>query len=559
MKGDRLSQRDATRTSSPAASWLAVAAILLVAALLRFWALDLGLPHLMTRPDEEVILFQAGAPAAGKFDLEYGIYPSAYIYLTWLWGEVGLRVMRLLGAFPSGDYTTLLQRNPARMLLLDRGLSAVAGVATVALLMWFVRRHLGRCAALAAGALLATDFIHARDSHAAKPDVLMSLGVVAALGLMAPLARRATNGRAALVGAVIGLAMGMKYPAVLLLLPAWVATVMGSDARGWRRLLPRPAIVAGLAAAASFLITSPDLFLNPATRNRVLSIVVLVFPQAFPHMQDTGAVPKGMVDIPTAESFWYGYLYHAGFSLRYGMGLLPTLLVVPALIWAVVSRRPLAILSAVCSVSYFLVVGASPALLARYMTPIVPLLLLLIAGMLVAAARRLGAPRARLLFLTLTTVLLAAEPLYAIVAHNRIAARKDTRVLATEWLATNLPRGTRIAMVGTEFWGYGEPVAPPGIEMVRSKLDEAALDATGARWVVAHDHPLFSSRVDPEALARLAPRLRLVAEFEPFTGPRDDAVFEPADAYYIPTFGFGAVERPGPQVRIYELLPASPG
>ena len=59
-------------------------------------------------------------------------------------------------------------------------------------------------AALAAGALLATDFIHARDSHAAKPDVLMSLGVVAAIGLMVPLARRATLGRGALVGAAIG-------------------------------------------------------------------------------------------------------------------------------------------------------------------------------------------------------------------------------------------------------------------------------------------------------------------------------------------------------------------
>ena len=93
---------------------------------------------------------------------------------------------------------------------------------------------------------------------------------------------------------------------------------------------------------------------------------------------------------------------------------------------------------------------------------------------------------------------------------------------------------------------------------VRSKLDAASLDATGATWVVAHDHPLFASRVDPQALAAMAPRLKLVAEFDPFTGPREDAVFEPADAYYIPTHGFGAVSRPGPHVRIYELLPASP-
>ena len=31
------------------------------------------------------------------------------------------------------------------------------------------------------------------------------------------------------------------------------------------------------------------------------------------------------------------------------------------------------------------------------------------------------------------------------------------------------------------------------------------------------------------------------------------AMFEPADAYYIPFHGFAAVERPGPRVRIYAL------
>lgn len=547
------------RGRRPRGSRAAFVAIVVVAAVLRFWALDLGLPHLMTRPDEEVILFQAGAPAAGDFDLEYGIYPSAYIYLTWLWGEVGLRALRLVGAFPPGDYTTILTRAPARMLLLDRALSAVAGVATVVLLVVFARRELGVCAALLAGALLATDFIHARDSHAAKPDVLMSLGVVAAIGLMVPLARRASLRRGALVGVVVGLAMGMKYPAVLLLLPAYVAAVLGSEARGWRRVLPGSAVAAGLAAAVTFLATSPDLFLNPETRHRVLSIVVLVFPQAFPHVTDTGGVPPGTIDVATPTSFWDGYAYHACFSLRYGMGLLPTLLTPVALVWAFVSRRTLAVLSAVCAISYFLVVGASPALLARYVTPIVPLLLLLVAGLVVAVSRRLRSARGRAVFLTAATLVLAAEPLASIVAHDRIAARTDTRVLATEWLTAHATPGERVAMIGTVFWGYGEPVMPPNVTMVRIEPDARALEESGARWVVAHDHPLFSSRVDPEALARLAPRLRLRADFDPFVGPRSEAVFESADAYYIPTYGFHAVSRPGPHVRIYEVVPSGSG
>jgi len=51
----------------------------------------------------------------------------------------------------------------------------------------------------------------------------------------------------------------------------------------------------------------------------------------------------------------------------------------------------------------------------------------------------------------------------------------------------------------------------------------------------------------------LADHVRLLKDFNPFVGDGAGAVFEPADAYYIPFHGFGAVERPGPRVRIYAL------
>jgi hypothetical protein len=157
------------------------------------------------------------------------------------------------------------------------------------------------------------------------------------------------------------------------------------------------------------------------------------------------------------------------------------------------------------------------------------------------------------LFLTLFTIVVVAEPLARTVAHDRIASRTDTRELAREWLAFHAMPGSRVAVVGTKFWSYGEPVIPAGLEMVRSEPDAALLEALGARYVVTHDHVLFSSRVDPAALERLSPRLRLLAEFDPFRAPRDEAVFELSDAYYIPMAGFSAVSRPGPVIRIYEF------
>jgi hypothetical protein len=94
---------------------------------------------------------------------------------------------------------------------------------------------------------------------------------------------------------------------------------------------------------------------------------------------------------------------------------------------------------------------------------------------------------------------------------------------------------------------------PQGLEMVRSEPDAAQIESLGARYVVTHDHVLFSSRVDPAALERLSPRLHLLVEFDPFRAPRDQAVFELSDAYYIPMAGFSAVRLPGPRIRIYEF------
>jgi hypothetical protein len=71
--------------------------------------------------------------------------------------------------------------------------------------------------------------------------------------------------------------------------------------------------------------------------------------------------------------------------------------------------------------------------------------------------------------------------------------------------------------------------------------------------VLMHDHPLPFSHVPPDVMAALAPHLRLVVELDPFTARRDEAVFEPGDAYYIPFHGFAGVQRPGPLIRIYEL------
>ncbi len=530
-------------------------AILVLAALLRFWALDSGLPNIRTRPDETEVIQSTLGPARGDFDVDWVVYPSAYIYACWIWGEVGLRAGQALGVVPAGDYAKVLRRSPEHVYLIQRVFSAAAGVAAVWLLMVLARRSLGEAPALVAGLLLATCFLHVRDSHAAKPDVLLSLVVLVALLSMIPLARRASLGNGLLAGIGVGVAMAAKYPGVVLLVPAYAAAVMGSEARGWRRWLPAPAIAAGAAAALFFVATSPYLVLNRESVAMIRRVLGFVFPDLFlESIAEEQARSIRPFEAPEPSEYgspeWWGtLLYHARFSLWYGMGMLPTLLAPLAVAWGFASRRPLCVLAATFAVAYYLVVGVSPAMMARYMTPLLPVLLLLEAGMLFDAARRYAGSRA-LPVLALATLVLVAEPLASALAHNRIAARTDTRVLATRWLGEHLAPGTRLGTHGARFWIWGSPMVPRGVKIVQARHGAAALEEAGVRYVMTHDHELFWSTVDPDLIESLSPRLTLLAEFAPF-GEEARPIFETADAFYIPFHGFSGVQRPGPTVRIY--------
>ncbi len=100
---------------------------------------------------------------------------------------------------------------------------------------------------------------------------------------------------------------------------------------------------------------------------------------------------------------------------------------------------------------------------------------------------------------------------------------------------------------------YGRPVPPRGSKLLRIEPSPEALEEAGVEVVVMHEHELYSSTVDPEVKRLLAPRLQLLAEFDPYTERRSEAIFEEIDPYYIPVHGFAGVALPGPRVRIYRF------
>jgi hypothetical protein len=79
--------------------------------------------------------------------------------------------------------------------------------------------------------------------------------------------------------------------------------------------------------------------------------------------------------------------------------------------------------------------------------------------------------------------------------------------------------------------------------------------------VLVTEHPIafFSPPPPPAAQERLRTCGEAAAVFDPFVeGARvGDAVFDPADAFYVPLTGQLAVARPGPRVTLYRC-PVAP-
>ena len=491
--------------------------------------------------------------ATGDLNPRWFIYPPLYFHLTWIWDEAVLAVWRLWR--PREGYFELLRTNLAPLLLGGRMLTALCGAATVPVAYLAGRRAGGRATGLVAAALVAGGYLLVRDSHALKPDVALALGALVATWCLARYVEAPTLGRALAAAVAIGLTTALKYNGILLLVPAYLAECMAPHARRWR-LVPSPTGWAlGLASVGIFLLVSPHMVTDFARTWETYQIarwnVYVTRPESLP-APDARLLEQAWTWIRTRA-----FGYHLGFSMRYGTGIGVTLLAAPALLLAV--RRgadPILPLAATFAVLHYLVAGASPVRLARYFTPSVPLLLVLVASLIVTAARVVPV-RVRALAIAVATLAVLAEPLRAAVAFDRIAAQTDTRVLASDWLGT-LPKDAVVAMVGSGPFAMTEPVLPFGVRKVALRVEPGGLERAGVTHVITVWHHAlgYFARGTFDDLGPLRPRLRQVAEFSPYrAGPT--GVFEHEDAFFIPFWDFDGVVRPGPLVRVYAVTAAS--
>src|SRR5262245_25195828 len=153
--------RDTERSTAPASQHWILVAILLIAAVLRVWGFEFGLPNTVTRPDENTVVGTAARfMLLRTFDPGFFDYPSLYMYLLGSLYAGGCAGKVLVNLFPDvGTCVAAWPRDWTPFFLTARIVTAAAGVATVATVV-AIGRRLHSSAGVIAGLFLAVAFLH---------------------------------------------------------------------------------------------------------------------------------------------------------------------------------------------------------------------------------------------------------------------------------------------------------------------------------------------------------------------------------------------------------------
>ena len=425
-----------------------LAAVLVVAAALRFTALGSGLRHTPHIDEQFFVENVRGMLARGDLHHRFHEYPGLVFYL-------------LLPFVGATDRTTLAPEG----YLAARGVVAAFGVGSVLLAFLLGRTMAGPAAGLAAALLLAVSPIEVQTAHMVRPDVILEFFVLVAF---LAFARVGAHRRGDLLsGAAIGAAVAAKFSGVLLA-PSYVARRLLAPGPKLGRLVLAAAVsLAVFAVCSPYTLLDYDGFLAGA-RSQV-GYHYEVRPRGPQHFQ-------GM-------ALTYGRV------LAKGLGVAGVALAVAG---AVIVRKdwrrwvPLALFPVVI-VAVFSTAEVNRD---RFLLPALGVM-----AVFAGAAVAWLAARSRALAVAVA-LLAAGPPLVQSIRYLAAIARPGTRDRAADWVSANVPAGARIVTVLPEL-GLDRRY-----EVLRADdFDErAALLSASADFVVAMGEPAglrVLTRIDP--------------------------------------------------------------
>ncbi len=379
----------------------------------------------------------------------------------------------------------------------SRALTGLTDAATILVLFLIGRRVYSPQVGLLAAAFLTLNVMHIQLSHFFTSDPFLAFFVVLALYFMVRSVAGAAEKRTSehkttgksnihnfprchsltcnilLAAAIIGLAVGSKFAAIMLFLPLTAAIWLGSKRQRWRLLG-----VSLLAAFVVFFITNPFAILDlgcealtPALHLGPITIPDLDWRSCYlQNIFKQGGMVRGDADLGFTRQYTgtYPYLYPIEMQLRWGMGWLLGLFAFAGFAWAIWQgilytgqrfsahshgeRRVItpaadaALVLLAWTLPFFLTTGSFYVKFMRYLLPLTPFLMLYAAALIWGWHNRSG----RVL---VAGLVLAVTAVYALGFVN-IYSSDHPWNLASRWIYANVDGDTLFA---SEQWDDSLP------------------------------------------------------------------------------------------------------
>ncbi len=246
-----------------------------------------------------------------------------------------------------------------------------------------------------------------------------------------------------------------------------------------------------------------------------------------------------------------GYAFYAR-TLAIALGLPLLVLAVAGMALAVARRDKPYLIVAALPLALLLALGSQQLYFARFALPAVPALLVLATN-----AVSLGESR----WLAVAVALAAIPTVVDSVRFDGLLTQTDTRTLASGWIAQQLPAGATLAVDAPPL---GPPLATDAVHNITAANDGALFDRSltdyrqdGVEYVVVSSFVNDARAVDAEREARRVAfnaeltSENVVAAFRPYRG--DVAPAFEYDQIYAPYTSLDLLERPGPTITVYRL------
>lgn len=401
--------------------------IIIAAFIVRAIGINYGLPFLY-HDDEPIVVNYALAYGAGDFNPHvFNIAPLLTYVLFFLYG-IFFAIGHLLGYFHTlKDFAYLYLNDPASFYLIGRCVyGLLCGTASVLLLYLLGKKYFNRTTGILASIFLAFNFLHVRDSHYIYFDIPLTFCVLLfflkAYDFFAP-ARKIDYIQ---LGALVGLAISVKYQGISLLFP-FCAIILYNFAIS-KKISAADKVYSLVWCAAALggvvFVSNPFLFIN-----------------------FSGAI-RGMQRLPYMPVSW---LHHLRVSLFNGCGLLICIFGIIGVIWAFV-RRNRGVLVASYIVLYYLLMIRATQPGERLILPILPLLLLFAAVIAERTVNIIGSRPLSFLAKIILVIILVYPSFRNVCYSDLLLLKEDTRSEAHRWIRENIRPGTKIALDATASW-----------------------------------------------------------------------------------------------------------